>query len=352
MNNSRRGNSRRSLGRLGLGLGIGLLAAVPVSAMVGPGSDAGPAGAGSTPAPGAIAPSALDRYPGFGRDYENAARDMVVAYAEAVEREQSVERCMADASFSYRADVAFPPDIVVRISAGLGLLDTESSGAILASLASGGTNSAEAPDDPRRFNREYVGVLNQSQQNTYYVTLYGETAADMDESRRVGDAPAGRGDNFATGGCVGQAAATTSSIWDSKRRLQEELDTTLDALFQQDPMQTVIADFGTCVTESTPLAGPLSGPGDVEAAIIEGRVTQNVGFAALESCMPIWSSGRQAAEATARDQVAGDNAVELETSATYYDDYVNRLTVNEAFRSYLLGHVRWIAASAGISLDR
>jgi hypothetical protein len=166
---------------------------------------------GSPRAPaGAI--EALDRYPGFGQSPDAMLRDETIAYAEAFEREQLVHECMAGAGFDYVPSVAFPTPDMREVADGLG-------------IRAAGLSASGPVASPAASNRTYERGLPAGERERYAQTLLGESAADVAAADRTGEVPAGRSaDEFATGGCVGEAAAAVPSIWDAPRRLAAETD--------------------------------------------------------------------------------------------------------------------------------
>jgi hypothetical protein len=167
---------------------------------------------GSPRAP-AGATAALDRYPGFGQSPDTMLRDETIAYAEAFEREQLVHECMADAGFDYVPAVAFPTADMREVADGLGI------------RGAGLSASGSSLSSPVASNRAYERGLTPGDRERYTQTLLGESAADVAVADRTGEVPAGRrADEFATGGCVGEAAVAVPSIWDAPRRLAAEMD--------------------------------------------------------------------------------------------------------------------------------
>jgi hypothetical protein len=157
--------------------------------------------------------SLLDEYTGFGQSAEAVQRDETIAYWEAFEREQLIAECMADAGFDYTPAVAFPTGDMLEVAEGLGVAAERSSSA------------SSEPASPATRNRDDERALPDDERERYNQTLLGESAADVDEADRTGIVPEGRrADEFATGGCSGQARAAVPSIWDARRDLAPELD--------------------------------------------------------------------------------------------------------------------------------
>ncbi|HET9608180.1 MAG TPA: hypothetical protein VFP06_01160, partial [Acidimicrobiales bacterium] len=160
-----------------------------------------------------VAQSSLDTYAGFGTSPDAVLRDETIAYAEAFEREQAVRGCMADAGFEYAPEVAFPDQDVVEIADGLGV-----------EPAQGTPGDPAGGSSPSTWNRTYEQGLSAGERERYNQTLLGESAEDVAEADRTGAVPDGRPEDFATGGCVGQARDAVPSVWDARRALGDELD--------------------------------------------------------------------------------------------------------------------------------
>lgn len=155
----------------------------------------------------------LDEYAGFGQSAEAVQRDETIAYWEAFQREQLVTECMADAGFDYAPAVAFPTGDMLEVAENLGV--------------SGEALPFTPPQlaSPATWNRDYERGLSADEREQYNLALLGESAADVAEADRTGIVPEGRrAEEFATGGCVGQAAEAVPSVWDARRELGPELD--------------------------------------------------------------------------------------------------------------------------------
>jgi hypothetical protein len=152
---------------------------------------------------------ALDTHPGFGQSPRAMLRDDTIAYWEAYRRELVVAACMNDAGFDHTPDVAFPTEAMQRVAESLAADDPGS--------------SARGRARPAEQNRAYERGLSAGERDRYHRTLHGETAADVDAASRDGVAPDGRGADFATGGCVGEAATAVPSVWGARRALAAEV---------------------------------------------------------------------------------------------------------------------------------
>src|SRR5262245_19532069 len=147
----------------------------------------------------------LDPYVGFGRTPQAMLRDDTIAYWEAYQRELVVADCMEEAGLSYAPAVAYPTTATRRVAENLPTPQIRADAA-----------AAASPDEQ---NRGYEQALSPGERNRYTLTLYGETAADIDAAAVEGEAPDGRGADFATGGCTGRARAAVPSLWDARRAM-------------------------------------------------------------------------------------------------------------------------------------
>jgi hypothetical protein len=160
-----------------------------------------------------LSTSALDDYAGFGQSTAATRRDETIAYWEAFQREQLIAACMAEAGFEYAPAVAFPTGDMLELAEGLGIEDPGS--------------SVEPPPlaSPARWNRDHEAGLSEQERERYNQTLLGESAVDVTETDRTGAVPEGRSaEDFATGGCFGEADEAIPSVWDARRELAPDLD--------------------------------------------------------------------------------------------------------------------------------
>lgn len=166
-----------------------------------------PRAAGAT-----LAATSLDGYAGFGESPEAVQRDETIAYWEAFRREQLIRECMAGAGFAYMPAVAFPAGDMREVAEGLGIEGRSS--LALAPLAS-----------PAAWNRDYEASLPDAERERYNQALLGESAADVAEADRTGEVPEGRtADDFANGGCHGEAREAIPGIWKVPQALAPEVD--------------------------------------------------------------------------------------------------------------------------------
>ena len=292
----------------------------------------------------------LDETPGLGKSPYNLARDTVIAYAEALDREELIAECMSNRGFTYAADVRFPAETVLQIAVGLGradsfLLETfrKESLETHSTEIEDAARTSPAPNDPRRLNAKTVESLSAGRADAYFQALVGETAEDLEFAREAGRAPAGRSENFATGGCTGEAAQTRS-IWDARRQLRREVEERVAA--ESDAVEVVNArnKFAVCVKDRVTFElPPEPTPADIEWAIAEGFADREEALSALVDCQPIYSSGFKDLRNRASDEIAKEQAATIAEVDAYYAEYEASLRAHpEAFLTYLDQHVSWI----------
>ncbi len=157
---------------------------------------------------------AVDTIPGFGITPKNAMRDDTIALWEAYQRESIVQQCMQSAQLTYDIEVAFPAGVAINVADSLDLPDAHSlkhSGKSLGTIASvSATNHQRAMD------------LAETEQDRYFQTLFGESAADVALVESTGVLPPGRAD-FARGGCVAQSWNEIPGVYALKRALNSDI---------------------------------------------------------------------------------------------------------------------------------
>lgn len=323
-----------------LGFGLVAVATIPLGLLRDDGA------AEPTPEPGPS--NALDVVPGMGRTYEERGRDVVVAYAETLRREEAVAQCMAVEGFEYHPDVSFPPESVLEIAVGLGRIDrdllTEFRSDQLEESRRGVTEVLLADDDPRRRNQIVVSALSGRTLDRYYLTLFGETADDVAEAERTGVAPAGRGEVFATGGCVGRAEQARS-VWDLRTELMPIVEAEMRAQFDGPIMRKTGVEFRSCFegAAGSTLEGEY-GPGDIERAIADAKIDFDSGYASLEQCIGVWTAGMDELRDVVSNKIAETHKDAIDDATSYYESYVEELRARPFFVEYLDRHVRWVTS--------
>jgi len=157
-----------------------------------------------------------DSIPGFGTTKENALRDDTIALWEAYKREIIVKNCMEMSQHQYQIEVAFPTGVAIEVANSLSLPDAHTlarptvSWGILANINAN--------------NYQRALSLGDAQKDSYFLSLYGEIAADVEFVESTGVLPPGRQD-FARGGCVRQSWNEIPGVYALKRALSLELDT-------------------------------------------------------------------------------------------------------------------------------
>lgn len=266
----------------------------------------------------ADSPFSLDKYPGFGRSADAALRDDTIAYWEAFQREQLIAGCMAVAGFAYALDVAFPPEAVVAIAEGQGV--APSAAGLLADASPSARNDA------------YVEALSATELDRYFQTLFAERAGDIMMAEETGRIPDGRGDDFASGGCFGEAQAAIPGIWNLPRQLGDELEVMRASIDDSAELRDTQRQYAECTRGSASLDAD---PAALEAIVAGGGPQAAAAGAALARCADIWSFGyRRAAEAAAQN-FATAHALELAAIETQYAGVMDTIRKDSAFRAYL-----------------
>jgi hypothetical protein len=274
--------------------------------------------------PRAVAPAgsttSLDQYAGFGRSPDAVLRDETVAYSEAFEREQLIRDCMADAGFDYAPAVAFPAGDMLEIADSLGIH---------------GSSDAMSPTS---LNRAYERGLSGDERERYNQTLLAESAADVAEADRTGEVPGGRrAEEFATGGCTGEARAAIPSIWDAQRSLSAEIDAMRQEISGSAGMQRTAGEYVECAEAAAGVTA--SGPGDLEELIAGGGPRADAAATAYEDCAPVWAAGYQRAASAAADRFVVRHAGALEAVAGRYDGVIDRIAQDQDLATYLAARV-------------
>lgn len=265
----------------------------------------------------------LDPYPGFGRSPNAALRDETTAYWEAFRREQLISSCMSSAGFVYSPAVAFPVDGTLKIAEGLAIKPPE-----LPTLKE---------QRPAERNRSYRAELSSDQLERYMQSLVAESAADVEEADRTQMAPTGRGEDFATGGCLGKAEESVPSVWTLRRKLSDAYDTMRRSIPKSPEFAQTRVEFADCAKQVGGVTA--SHPADLERIVATGKAGEDSATAALRRCMPIWSEGYRRAEIPATKRFIEENTAALKAAKQRYEGVTARITQDEEFLSYLGGEV-------------
>lgn len=260
----------------------------------------------------------LDKYPGFGRSPEAALRDNTIAYWEAFRREQVIASCLNSEGFEYSTAVAFPPNEMPKIAANLG-------------LAVG--NLTKATLSPAETNQAYQASLSLEERDLFTRAFVGESAADLAEADRTQMTPPGRGDDFATGGCVGKAASTVPSVWSLRRQLSGDYDAMRRGVSSSSEFQETRAKFTKCAQETNGIKA--AGPGDLERIASGGGVAAKKASATLRECMPIWDEGYRAIEIVASGQFIKRNSKALAGAERAYEGAMDKVRQDKELAGYL-----------------
>lgn len=259
----------------------------------------------------------LDRYPGFGRSPEAAVRDDTIAYWEAFQREWMIGSCMSASGFQYSPAVAFPTEPMLAVAKGLGV-----------------ESSDPAPVSPTEQNRAYEASLSQPDRERFNRVLFGESAADIAEANETGRVPAGRGEDFATGGCFGEASDAIPSVWDLRRQVIDELVAMNREVADSAELREAGVEYGKCALQVGGVTA--RGPADVDT-IAAGGGSQAAAVATIvqKECNAIWANGRRQAEVAVAERFVQRNAAALATLESRYRDAISTIRGDGEFLRYL-----------------
>lgn len=269
----------------------------------------------------------LDPYPGFARSSNAALRDDTIAYWEAFRREEAVKSCMDNDGFEYVPAVAFPNEAMLQVARGL---DVDSD------------QASAAAQWPEERNAAYEASLEPEEVERFNQALFGESAADIAEAARTGFVPAGKGDDFATRGCFGQANSAPS-IWDLRHQLSHDLDTMRRDIENSDSMIQVRVAYEGCARE---LGFVATSPEEIEQAMTTSADPIPGAREVLEKCGGIWSTGYRVADWSASQRFVKEHGTELGAAASTYVDAIDTIRSDQAFLGYMAAQAALGAAEA------
>jgi len=285
------------------------------------------------PASAQVPPLATDKYPGFGRSPEAALRDDTIAYWEAFRREQLVASCMHDAGFVYAPAVAFPTEALVAVAAGLGV------------VASPAPPSTLMPPSLR--NQLYEAALSPDDRNGFNRALFAETATDIAEANRSGAVPVGRGEDFASGGCVGVATSTVPSIWDLRRALADDFVGLHRDVASSPELDQTRAEFARCARGAGGIAA--DDPNRVEDQVANGWLDPVAAAGVLQQCGETWAVGYRRAEAAAVEMFVERNSAALNAAEERYRGAIDTIRSDTAFLAYLSEEVALAGLTSSVA---
>lgn len=270
-------------------------------------------------AQGADATTIFDDVPGFGRSEAAVLRDETVALYEAWQREVMVADCMSRAGFSYRPEFLYSPADARQVAGSLG---------VVASTAPG----ARADDA----NESYLGTLSALELDRYHLTLWGETAADLEYVDTTSRLPLGRDPAvFASGGCRGAADAAIPGIWELPRQLFDALMTARAGITESAAFQDARTDFDQCVSSIT---------GFTVTDLSELESLGTTSYASREAyrlCYQQWVGAIHLVETTAPTDVPSIkefidiNNPAAEVQRQQYQGIIDRIRANTDFKAWL-----------------
>ena len=267
----------------------------------------------------------LDSYPGFATSPDGAVRDDLIAYWEAYQRELIKQTCMQAAGFQYFLAVAFPEHATLALAEALDV------------------DAAKSVADPVAENASYMESLGTGELNRYSEALYGETAEDIAFLNRTEEVPAGRGADFAMGGCTGEAHTAVPSIW----TLRHELAPQIQAVRTAAHAEGAPAEYAACAAEA---GAKVDSPMDLDTAIAAGTVSADQAEIVRKDCDHWWVDAMHDLERPGLAEVVERNRDALDAQAARYDGVPAAIGADLVFRDFL-SRAAALAASAADSAE-
>ena len=257
-------------------------------------------------------PTKLSEVPGFGGSVET---DTILLW-EAFQREKYVKQCMAEEGYSYTLDAAFPAGALRDVADSIGAVGSTGS------PSSNGVDSVSIPSNPD------LKSLTPQQLDGYYLTLYGETAADVAYVDSTGFLPTGRKD-FAQGGCFGAAQALP--------RLRTTSFFIFDAVRREKAIE--MAKAAPCVTPNgiklkDLVEWEVTFVGVIDNPSISDE-TKEALYADLDTCFEKLERENQAAVARARTTVFNRHKKRLLGHTEHYRVVTNTIAEDNEFKQYV-----------------
>ena len=275
----------------------------------------------AVPAAPSLPPVVVDEPPGLGRSASATLRDDAIGYWEAWKRGTQTSRCMADAGFVWRAEVAYPEEVVTEIAR---LLDIER------------TTPVDSSDIEAQNARAYL-ALGDAEKNRYSLALLGETSADMSQVSETGLIPDGRGADFAAGGCVGESLTDVGSVWDLERSVGTDL-LEAERAFKESSFGGVRERYAACAREQG-LEG-VDGPDSIDgllSAASEADLPQILEKTdkVQAACGDIWAVGSAEAYAAALGSVREKYPDLFDSQEKRYSGALDELAADQEFLRFL-----------------
>ena len=282
-------------------------------------------------------PQSLSEIPGFRTSTEGRVADDTIALWQAFSREEHVQDCMSQEGLNYSIDVAFPAGAMLAVTDLLGIDDNV--GSVSEGVGQGGAQQGLLEDLAQQglledLTTPDISPVPVAEDDQYFMTLFGESAADVARVNSTGFLPEGRND-FAQGGCVGAS-------WDAIPILYVLRDELLPEVREE--KATEIADAIPCVT---PNGVRLANLADFEAAAFDsGESTQDV-LKDVGSCEAALLKENAAANDRARATVFARHKQRLLQQEERYGSIVDDLIEpDEQFSQYLQGAVNGLGDEA------
>ena len=273
-------------------------------------------------------PQSLNEIPGFRTSTEGRVADDTIALWQAFSREEHVQDCMSQEGLDYSIDLPFPGGATLAVTDSLGIDDNV--GSVSEGVGQGGAQQGLLED----LTTPDISPVPVAEDDQYFMTLFGESAADVAMVNSTGFLPEGRND-FAQGGCVGAS-------WDAIPILYVLRDELLPEVREE--KATEMADAIPCVT---PNGVRLANLADFEAAAFDsGEITQDV-LKDVGSCEAALLKENAAASARARATVFARHKQRLLQQEERYGSIVDDLIKpDEQFLQYLQGAVNGLGDEA------
>ena len=282
-------------------------------------------------------PQSLNEIPGFRTSTEGRIADDTITLWQAFSREEHVQDCMSQAGLDYSIDVAYPAGAMLAVTDLLGIDDNV--GSVSEGVGQGGAQQGLLEDLAQQglledLTTPDISPVPVAEDDQYFMTLFGESAADVALVNSTGFLPEGRND-FAQGGCVGAS-------WDAIPILYVLRDELLPEVREE--KATEMADAIPCVT---PNGVRLANLADFEAAAFDsGEITQDV-LKDVGSCEAALYKENAAASTRARATVFARHKQRLLQQEERYGSIVDDLIEpDEQFLQYLQGAVNGLGDEA------
>ncbi|MFD9944871.1 hypothetical protein ACFWYW_39455 [Nonomuraea sp. NPDC059023] len=263
--------------------------------------------------------SPLDDIPGLGVSDAAAQRDEIISFWEAWKRDTSTQRCMAAAGLEWRPETLYIEKSVLGVANALGVQPTP--GSLLG-------------QDPEQYNEALATGLKAEKKDTYYQTLFGESAEAIayfeanDGAIPLGSDP----EAFAQHGCKGDADRSVGSIWSLKAALADPIDRLRASARETDAFKQGVSVYQQCLASKGINA---TGPADLDIQAENATTDTDVLHQAATTCDPLWQQANDAGVATLTDQFRKEHATPIASQQAKYAGTLDAIRADKAFHVYL-----------------